>query len=727
MFRANVRLVSPLGCGDGPFMSPAAVSVVMLTANRLAALRITLEAMVRQTHPPAEIVVVVNETKDQTWEFLAAVNLPFPLKVVRGPGKGLSEARSLAVLSSTSPWVLFLDDDCEAHPELIARLLAAADHHQWEAVGGSVLPATLLPSPSGYGPELTWLIGCSPPGYFGPLTGRLFLPQTANVLFSRALYDEIPFRNIGGKLNVGDSVYQISREDSELWRRWRRAGKRVGVEPRAIAWHHLPADRVDLPRIRERARADGIAHWRREKLRGEVREAARDVLWTPVRIAHDLAFHPAPFAETIESHAAWGARQLAFLEEAVDDRDAPVHPQTRAAAYLREGARLALAGNKAILRKGAAVAYREARTVRPVPTVSRPPRRLLVVLYPLLGDAVLAMPMVEQLAAAFPETRITLLTGELAGPLLAANAPDNVTVVEVPAHCAGRRPDRAFRHWQWLQKFRPDAVLIAYTHGLSPAPFFFLGQAPVVSWKEDNGMQERMWGEMVTGPVEKNFEKSEVVALLDLLAPFEVPTRLARPRISFSERAEERRERILKEAGVGEGEYIAIHLEAGVRDKFWPEERMGEVVSGLLDDGLPVILVGSREGRAAAERLGKHPGLHNLQGFVDSDELAAVLAGARLFVGSDSGPGHVAQAVHAPSLVIFGATEVHRWGPLPPLKGEEPPPFHIISASDGNFLVEEVGGLPSNFAMMSLGVKEVRGRIGDILGSSGGSRTSKTG
>jgi ADP-heptose:LPS heptosyltransferase len=44
-------------------------------------------------------------------------------------------------------------------------------------------------------------------------------------------------------------------------------------------------------------------------------------------------------------------------------------------------------------------------------------------------------------------------------------------------------------------------------------------------------------------------------------------------------------------------------------------------------------------------------------------EIKALLAGAALFVGNDSGPAHMAAAFGVPSIVIFGPSDPEIWGP----------------------------------------------------------------
>jgi ADP-heptose:LPS heptosyltransferase len=46
------------------------------------------------------------------------------------------------------------------------------------------------------------------------------------------------------------------------------------------------------------------------------------------------------------------------------------------------------------------------------------------------------------------------------------------------------------------------------------------------------------------------------------------------------------------------------------------------------------------------------------------DELAKIIAGAKLFIGSDSGPLHLAAAVGTPSVGLFGPASPEITGPL---------------------------------------------------------------
>jgi heptosyltransferase-3 len=94
-----------------------------------------------------------------------------------------------------------------------------------------------------------------------------------------------------------------------------------------------------------------------------------------------------------------------------------------------------------------------------------------------------------------------------------------------------------------------------------------------------------------------------------------------------------------------------IHPFSGSRRKNWPLERFREVARRL-ERLLPVDwCAGPEEELAGAKR------------FDDLYELACWLAGAALYLGNDSGVTHLAAAVGAPVVALFGPTDPLVWGP----------------------------------------------------------------
>lgn len=695
------------------------VSVIVLTANRRALLAACLEALAAGTRRPDEVVVVNNRSTDDTADFLASAQFPFELRPVEGPEGSFSECRNAGLDASSGDLIAFLDDDCLADGPWLERLLAALEHNSWDAVGGLVLPAEPLETPDWYGPELAWTLGLSTPVYLGPLGGRLELPTTSNLAFRRTLLPEFRFRTLSDDKTSLTWNYEYSREDSEFWRGLRRAGRPVGLERRAIVWHQVPQERVDRARIFERARQDGRGAWNRDHCREDIRPAARDVVFSPLGALEDYISRPVSWGRASTNRAVWAARQRALLEAAIDDRDHGVAPTLRSRAYLAETVRAAASAAKTLGRLAIAPAGRSIRRTEDLPEPSMQPDRLLVVCHPFLGDSVLALPAIRQLADAYAESMIDVVVGDGAAPLLAANVPENVEVLTVPPDARGRTLDAQWRLRRWLAQEPVDAVLIMYTHNLPPAPLFLLGQAPVVGWREDNGFEGRLWGDLLDVAVPKTFRQSEVAALLGLLGPLGVETQLERPHVLPTQAAVDRCARILERAQTEPGRYVVLHVEGTDAPRDWPLERFATVARHLHERGYRVFFEGSPAGRRRTEFLrAENPWIESLHGVLNTDELAAVLAGARLYVGIDSGPAHVAQAVGVPAVLLFGRSDPRRWGPLPPLPGETPPPAEVVAAAPGDWIEEEARGLPPNAPMLLLEPERVLGAVERILAAS---------
>lgn len=135
-------------------------------------------------------------------------------------------------------------------------------------------------------------------------------------------------------------------------------------------------------------------------------------------------------------------------------------------------------------------------------------------------------------------------------------------------------------------------------------------------------------------------------------------TAVKHPRDARSEALVHRR---LTELGVNE--YAILNPGAGWGAKRWPAERYGEVAKGLARLGLQSILnygPGEKELAAAAESASG--GTARAMSCTIS-ELIALTRRARLFVGGDTGPLHLASALQLPVVGIYGPTDPARNGP----------------------------------------------------------------
>lgn len=122
--------------------------------------------------------------------------------------------------------------------------------------------------------------------------------------------------------------------------------------------------------------------------------------------------------------------------------------------------------------------------------------------------------------------------------------------------------------------------------------------------------------------------------------------------------------------------YLVIHPGSGSASKNWPLENYASLAASLLDSGqggagaLKTLLVtaGEADGDLGKQLAAMAPGTLLLN-MPELENLAAVLAHARLYIGNDSGVSHLASAVCAgngvapANVTIFGPSDSVVWGP----------------------------------------------------------------
>ncbi len=111
---------------------------------------------------------------------------------------------------------------------------------------------------------------------------------------------------------------------------------------------------------------------------------------------------------------------------------------------------------------------------------------------------------------------------------------------------------------------------------------------------------------------------------------------------------------------------VAVHPGSGAERKCWPAQRFARLIQRL--DG-PVLLLEGPADREACRRVEElvPPGapLVNASG-LGVPQVAALLARCRLYIGNDSGISHLAAALGAPTIAIFGPTAPAVWAPRGP-------------------------------------------------------------
>lgn len=110
--------------------------------------------------------------------------------------------------------------------------------------------------------------------------------------------------------------------------------------------------------------------------------------------------------------------------------------------------------------------------------------------------------------------------------------------------------------------------------------------------------------------------------------------------------------------------YVVMNPGAGWGAKCWPAERYGHVAKELSQLGYTTLVnVGPGE-QALAQQLCTASDGRAIQASGSVGHLIALLRGAQLFIGGDTGPLHLAAALQRPVVGIYGPTDPARNGPF---------------------------------------------------------------
>jgi ADP-heptose:LPS heptosyltransferase len=141
----------------------------------------------------------------------------------------------------------------------------------------------------------------------------------------------------------------------------------------------------------------------------------------------------------------------------------------------------------------------------------------------------------------------------------------------------------------------------------------------------------------------------------------------ARPRrvLPFDAAAEAAADALVGELGSAP---VVVSIGATKPPNRWEPARFGRLAAAVADElDAPVVLSGAPNerdvGGLALAATGGSARVYDRVGATDLRELAALLARARLFVGCDTGPMHIAAAVGTPVVALFGPADARRTGP----------------------------------------------------------------
>ena len=277
------------------------------------------------------------------------------------------------------------------------------------------------------------------------------------------------------------------------------------------------------------------------------------------------------------------------------------------------------------------------------------PERYAIVRFSSLGDVVLITAAASYLRAERPSAKICVVTKAAFAPLLQGHpAIDEVLVLEQFAGLGALA--RALRRQGVTALLDLHANLRSRALGL-------LSGLPVTRWKAGTldrrlRVHAKHWQRPELGPVTQRYVDA-AARLLGQAAPAVMPL----PSLRVAPEAAAWADAWLRDEGWQGETLIAV-----VPGAAWPSKRTSVDILhdslALLPAGVRVLLVGSPLERGLCDEMAAGlPGALNAAGETeDLQQLLALIGKSKAFLGHDSGPLHLAEALAIPSTALFGPT-----------------------------------------------------------------------
>lgn len=342
------------------------------------------------------------------------------------------------------------------------------------------------------------------------------------------------------------------------------------------------------------------------------------------------------------------------------------------------------------------------------------PQRILIVRLTALGDIVHGLPVATALRNQFPNAFLAwAVEGGGIDLVRDHSALDHVISL----------PRRWWKSWGAISRVRKELTSLQFD---TTVDLQGLTKSAVLAWLSGaprrigpDGIHGREFSKWLNNELATTSAHHVVDRYLELLKPLGIVQPEAQFELPISAGDDAYAQRVLCDLGLDGREFAILNPGAGWPSKVWPAERYGHVARYLHD----------RHGIVSLAVWGIAPELPDAQRIVATSEgaarlappttlgqLAAISRRARLFVGSDTGPMHIAVAVGTPTVSMHGTSQAEVCGAY----GEHNVRLQVYYA-DGTARERRA---MDNAAMRAISVEMVTQACGQMLSSKVARRAS---
>lgn len=292
-------------------------------------------------------------------------------------------------------------------------------------------------------------------------------------------------------------------------------------------------------------------------------------------------------------------------------------------------------------------------------------KNILIIKPSALGDIALALGAVASLRRRYPEAKITWFVRPEFAPLLeCASNVDEMVIFD--RRLLGK----------WWYKPKAFGSLVRLVKTLRGSNFDLvvdlqgLFRTAVFGWM--TGCRKRLGMKtsrefahvFYTDKVSQDDDSIHVIDYYNkVISAADVTDAVVDYGLFVDEQAAGKANEILRECGLAGKEYAILVTGAAHEVKCWPVERFAQLAEKINTEyGLEVVGVGTAGEKERIDRVAaiSKAAIVNLAGRTTISELMAILAGAKVVVSNDTGPGHISAALERKTVIIFGPTNPQR-------------------------------------------------------------------